>query len=78
MYAGAEPFSERESQALAKYLNKTKEDIAAYLSLHTFSQKWMTPFGHTAQKPERYSELVRYSETLKCFLKIKSFFVFYV
>lgn len=60
MYAGTEPFSECESQALANYLNKTKEDIALYLSLHTFSQKWMTPFGHTPQKPERYVELVRY------------------
>ena len=59
MYAGSEAFSEKESQALANYLNKSKDDIAAYLSLHTFSQKWMTPFGHTAQKPERYIELVR-------------------
>ena len=59
MYAGPSPFSEQESRALAKYLRINKEDIAAYLSLHTYGQKWMTPFGHTDQKPKGYDELVR-------------------
>ena len=59
MYAGSKPFSEKESQALANLLNKTKDDVIAYVSLHNFGQAWMTPYGHVKNRPDRYKELVR-------------------
>ena len=58
MYAGSNSFSERESTALANYLNKTKDDIVAYVSLHTYGQSWMTPYGFTKKRPKAYDEMV--------------------
>jgi len=58
MYAGSSPFSERESQALSRYLKQPEQKIIAYVSLHTFGQTWMTPYGHTGKKPADYKELV--------------------
>lgn len=58
MYAGSRSFSEKESIALANYLNATKKDIIAYVSLHTYGQKWMTPYGFTKTRPQSYKELV--------------------
>ena len=60
MYAGSNSFSERESRALANYLNTTKDNIIAYVSLHTYGQFWLTPYGFTNKPPDRYQELVQY------------------
>ena len=58
MYAGTNAFSERESSALAKFLNETYHDITAYVSLHSFGQSWMTPWGHKNDRPKYYAEMV--------------------
>lgn len=59
MFAGAHAFSEKESQALAKYLNSTRDDVISYVSLHNFGQVWTTPWGFTKKEPAVYDELKR-------------------
>ena len=58
MYAGPKAFSEKESQVLAKLLTENKDAVIAYVSLHTYGQKWMTPFGHSKEKPTNLKEMV--------------------
>ena len=58
MYPGTNAFSENESSALAKFLNETYHDVIAYVSLHSFGQSWMTPWGHKNHKPNFYPEMV--------------------
>ena len=62
MYAGAKPFSEKESKAMAKYLKTIKDDVIAYLSLHNFGQVWTTPWGYTKKKPSSFAEMERVAE----------------
>eukprot|EP00111_Clytia_hemisphaerica_P008789 TCONS_00025703-protein len=59
MYAGPKPFSENESKALVNFLTDNKDEVIAYISLHTFGQKWMTPFGHSKEKPTNLNEMER-------------------
>ena len=51
IYAGPRPFSEKESKAVADYLTdlKNKDMVEVYLTLHSYSQLWMFPWGHTAE-----------------------------
>ena len=56
-FAGVHPFSEPESQALANFILKRKKDIAMYISLHSYSQMWLLPWGYTEKRPEDFSEL---------------------
>jgi len=58
MYAGSKPFSEKESSALADYLVELKEDLVAYVTLHAFSQSWMTPWGYKSKKPKKYNDMI--------------------
>ena len=62
MYAGSHPFSEKESTALANFLNQTKDGLIAYISLHSFGQAWMTPWGFTKKLPKQYAEQVWITE----------------
>ena len=61
-YAGSEPFSEKESTALSKYLKSVENDVIAYVTLHCYGQLWMTPWGHTSKKPRDVKELTRVAE----------------
>ncbi|XP_034178423.2 carboxypeptidase B-like isoform X1 [Osmia lignaria lignaria] len=57
-YAGPHAFSERETKAMAEYILANKENIRMYLTLHSYSQMWLVPWGYTYSKPSDYSELV--------------------
>ncbi|XP_017061529.2 zinc carboxypeptidase [Drosophila ficusphila] len=56
-YAGPRAFSEPEVEALAQYLRKLPEPMFMYLSLHSFSQLLLYPYGHTSQLPENHRNL---------------------
>ncbi|XP_017891839.1 carboxypeptidase B-like [Ceratina calcarata] len=56
-YAGPRPFSEPETKAMADYILANKQNIKMYLTLHSYSQMWLVPWGYTYSKPSDYSEL---------------------
>ncbi|XP_043264930.1 carboxypeptidase B-like [Colletes gigas] len=56
-YAGPHAFSEPETKAMADYILANKQKIRMYLTLHSYSQMWLVPWGYTYSKPSDYSEL---------------------
>ncbi|KAF2363215.1 Carboxypeptidase activation peptide [Trinorchestia longiramus] len=46
-YRGAAPFSELETRALRDFLQEHKQEIEVYLSIHSYKQLWMYPWGYT-------------------------------
>ena len=57
-YAGLSPFSEVEARNIADFLYSHKDSIKLYLSLHSYSQLWLTPWGYTDQPPNDIHKLV--------------------
>ena len=54
-YKGTKPFSEAESQAVMNGINIMqskygKKNIAAFVSIHAYSQLWMSPYGKGKSK----------------------------
>ena len=61
-YKGSAPFSEPESQAIRKGIEMMKRNngqIAAFISIHAYSQFWMSPFGYSYTKPQDYNDHMR-------------------
>jgi len=46
IYQGSAPFSEPESRAVRDFILSHKNDIQAVITMHTYSQIWIHPFGH--------------------------------
>lgn len=59
-FAGTKVFSEPEAAQLSKYISEHVKTahIQAYISLHSFSQLLMFPFGHSAVKAKNYDDLL--------------------
>uniref|UniRef100_A0A5S6QAR0 ShKT domain-containing protein n=1 Tax=Trichuris muris TaxID=70415 RepID=A0A5S6QAR0_TRIMR len=56
IYQGSGPFSEPETDAIRRFITNRNGEFAAFLTLHSYSQIWMYPFGH---KRQVYSSDVR-------------------
>nr|XP_017013712.2 zinc carboxypeptidase [Drosophila takahashii] len=56
-YAGPKAFSEPEVESLSQYLRSLPEPMFMYLSLHSFSQLLLYPYGHTSTLPENHKDL---------------------
>jgi len=65
-------FSEAESQALRDALTgvKAKQPIAAYVSVHSYSQLWMFPNGHLKSLSHHHRDLNRVAK--KAVLALRS------
>uniref|UniRef100_T1GWZ9 Peptidase M14 domain-containing protein n=1 Tax=Megaselia scalaris TaxID=36166 RepID=T1GWZ9_MEGSC len=50
-FAGPAPFSEIETKTFADYIRSLKGQIRLYISLHSWSQLLMYPYGHTQRLP---------------------------
>lgn len=63
-FAGSKVFSEPESAQLSKFIADlaAKNFIQAYISLHSFSQLLMFPYGHSADKVHNYDDLRKIGE----------------
>jgi len=59
-FAGASVFSEPESAQLSKFIaeEKKKTFFQAYISLHSYSQLLMFPYGHSKDKVRNYDDLL--------------------
>jgi len=58
-YRGPNAFSEPESAAIRDFVINKVQDWRFYLSLHSYGQKWLTPWAFTDELPEDYIELER-------------------
>ncbi|XP_061392970.1 zinc carboxypeptidase [Musca vetustissima] len=58
-FAGPSAGSEVETQRIIKFIeeNVEKEQIKAYLALHSYSQMIMFPYGYTKDRVENYDDL---------------------
>ena len=58
-YHGDNPFSEKESKAISQFILKHKSHIKAYVSVHSFGQFILTPWGYTKTKPKNFPKLFK-------------------
>jgi len=58
-FAGPAPWSEPEAKAVADFLMSHQGEWDLFITLHSYGQLWMTPWGYTAALPADYDELAR-------------------
>uniref|UniRef100_A0A1B0ABH3 Peptidase M14 domain-containing protein n=1 Tax=Glossina pallidipes TaxID=7398 RepID=A0A1B0ABH3_GLOPL len=68
-YAGPQPFSEPETEALAKFLKSIQNEISIYIAFHSYSQLLLSPYGHTEEPPENYDDLLAIGEAFATAIK---------
>ncbi len=60
-FGGPEPFSEPETRAIRDFLLARLPRLNAYVSLHTYGQIWIHPYGHAKNTyPNDIQDLVRH------------------
>lgn len=57
-YAGPEPFSEPETRAFANFVNG--KDITMYITLHSYGQVLLYPYGYTWRDVENVKDYVSF------------------
>ena len=60
-YRGTRPFSEAETAAISNKMLQLKDRIVLYMTLHSYGQYWLTPWGYTFEVPEDYNDMVSWS-----------------
>ncbi|NXN93051.1 CBPO Carboxypeptidase, partial [Rhinopomastus cyanomelas] len=62
IFCGSRPESEPETRAMAQFFNKKKSDILCYLTMHSYGQYILTPYGSTTMPPSNSEELMDVAE----------------
>ena len=57
-YAGKTPHSEPEVKSLTNKVSSISKRVALFLSLHSYSQIMLLPYGHSTDVPKEYDDLV--------------------
>ncbi|RWS02494.1 carboxypeptidase B-like protein, partial [Dinothrombium tinctorium] len=57
-YAGPKAFSEKETSAMSNYIFRHKNLIKVYLTIHSYSQMILTPYGHSYFLPPNFREIM--------------------
>lgn len=58
LYPGPNAFSEAESRAVKKYTDANSGRIKITITLHSFGQMWMSPWGYVAHRPSAYATML--------------------
>jgi len=58
IYPGPRPWSEPETRALSQTIMSLKDELKGFISFHSFSQLWLTPWAYTTKYPEDHAELM--------------------
>jgi murein tripeptide amidase MpaA len=65
-FAGSKPNSELETQAFIKYMNTISRQVKAYVSLHSYGQLVLFPYGYTTQvRPPNYSAMKKLGDRIR-------------
>ncbi|CAH2044948.1 unnamed protein product, partial [Iphiclides podalirius] len=67
-YCGEAAFSERESLAMATFVQSKKDGLAYYFAFHSYGQYMIIPYTHSKEHAENYNEV--YSMCKKASLRI--------
>jgi len=58
IYPGPYAFSETCTRTAAQTIMSLKDEIKGYISFHSFSQLWLTPWAYTKKLPDDYDDLM--------------------
>lgn len=58
IYPGPKPWSEPETRTLSHTISLLKDELKGFISFHSFSQLWLTPWAYTTKYPEDHAELM--------------------
>ncbi|NXJ03035.1 CBPO Carboxypeptidase, partial [Psophia crepitans] len=58
IFCGSGPESEPETKAVAQLIERKKSDILCYLTIHSYGQYILTPYGSTTEPPSNSEELM--------------------
>jgi murein tripeptide amidase MpaA len=56
-FRGPRAFSEPETKAMADFIFTRKDQIKIYLTMHSYSQMWLVPWGYKGEKPKDYYDM---------------------
>ncbi|NWW33293.1 CBPO Carboxypeptidase, partial [Panurus biarmicus] len=59
VFCGSGPESEPETRAVAQFIRSKKSDILCYLTIHSYGQLILTPYGSTTKPPSNNEELMQ-------------------
>ena len=57
-FAGPRPNSEPEAAAVSEFMLARNGSWDLFITLHSYGQLWMSPYGYTKTLPENYESLV--------------------
>lgn len=53
--------SEPETKAVSSFIESKKENIACFLTMHSYGQLILVPYGYTTNKSNNHEELVSHT-----------------
>ncbi|XP_049628857.1 carboxypeptidase O [Suncus etruscus] len=70
-FCGTGPVSEPETKALSSFIEANKKSIVCYLTIHSYGQLILLPYGYTKNKPINYDEMLQVGKKAANALKAK-------
>ncbi|XP_075385180.1 carboxypeptidase O [Tenrec ecaudatus] len=70
-FCGTGPVSEPETRAVSRFIESQKEHILCFLTMHSYGQLILTPYGYTGNKSSNYEELIKVGQKAANALKAK-------
>ncbi|NXD80090.1 CBPO Carboxypeptidase, partial [Halcyon senegalensis] len=71
IFCGSAPESEPETRAVAQFIKRKKSDILCYLTIHSYGQYILTPYGSTTKPPSNSEELMQVAGEAAAALTVK-------
>ncbi|XP_061083164.1 carboxypeptidase O [Conger conger] len=59
IYCGSKPLSEIEAMSLTEFVEKRAQDILCFLTIHSYGQLILVPYGHPQISAPNYEELMQ-------------------
>uniref|UniRef100_A0A8C2YDQ6 Carboxypeptidase O n=2 Tax=Coturnix japonica TaxID=93934 RepID=A0A8C2YDQ6_COTJA len=63
IFCGTGPESEPETKAVVQLIERKKSDILCFLTIHSYGQYILTPYGSTTEPPSNNEELMHVAQT---------------
>ncbi|XP_052509284.1 carboxypeptidase O [Budorcas taxicolor] len=70
-FCGTGPMSEPETKAVSSFIESKKENIACFLTMHSYGQLILVPYGYTTNKSNNHEELIQVGQKAANALKAK-------
>ncbi|XP_065783756.1 carboxypeptidase O [Muntiacus reevesi] len=70
-FCGTGPVSEPETKAVSSFIESKKENVACFLTMHSYGQLILVPYGYTKNKSNNHEELIQVGQKAANALKAK-------